>query len=741
MHKWLGPDQWCEAGCGWGLRLSRRWAMWLVPLALVLASSAVQAALPSYQQVRQAYRASDVRVLGRQGQVIERIRADYSGRRGDWVPLDQISPATRKAVVLSEDHRFYSHSGVDWRAVAGAAWDDIVYGWHRGASTITMQLAGFIDADLRRGPSGRTFGQKIEQAVVAQQIERHWTKPQILDAYLNLVSFRGELTGIGALSRVMFQKHASGLNARESALAAVLLRAPGASQKVLQARACRVLERMGKPKECHGLGDFIYISLLHKSAPRADTHGIAPHFSRWVVGQLHPKPGTSVTTSIDGALQRYVVNSVERHLLTLKSSNVRDAAVVVLDNATGQILAYVGSSGYLSSARHYDHAQALRQAGSTLKPFLYSQAIGQERLTAASLLFDGPLNLPTGTGLYIPQNYDKHFTGWVSARTALASSLNIPAVRTLVMVTPDVFQKRLVSLGLPLKHEGDFYGYSLALGSADVTLLSLTNAYRALANIGRYAPVAYRPTVNTAATSRQVIKRGAAWIVGDILSDRHARTRTFGLDSELTTPFWSAVKTGTSKDMRDNWCVGWSQHYTVGVWVGNSSGDSMRNVSGVSGAGPIWHDTMTYLQRGVASIEPKMPARVVRQRVVFDNNLEPARSEVFLGDTAMARVTLSRNVIRNAGNGLQRILQPANGTILAVDPDIPVANQRTWFRAANLASQEARHVSWSVDGKVVGTGGEVSWLPEPGKHVVRLLGSHGKVIDRATVHVRGVSMG
>jgi penicillin-binding protein 1C len=696
------------------------------------------AALPSYRQVRQAYRASDVRVLGRHGQVIERVRADFHGRRGDWVPLGRISPAMRKAVVLSEDHRFYSHSGVDWLAVAGAAWDDMVHGWHRGASTITMQLAGFIDDDLRRGPSGRTIAQKIEQAVVAQQMERHWTKPQILEAYLNLVPFRGEITGIGALSRVMFQKHASGLNARESALAAVLLRAPAASRNVLARRACRVLERMGKPEECRGLDDFIYVSLLHKSAPRADTHGVAPHFARWVVEQLHPAPGTSVATSIDAALQRYVNDSVERHLLTLEGSNVRDAAVVVLDNATGQILAYVGSSGYLSSARHYDHARALRQAGSTLKPFLYSQAIGQERLTAASLLFDGPLNLPTGTGLYVPQNYDKRYTGWVSVRTALASSLNIPAVRTLVMVTPDVFQRRLVNLGLPLEHSGDFYGYSLALGSADVTLLSLTNAYRALANLGLYSPVAYAPSANTAAQARQVIKPGAAWIVGDILSDRHARTRTFGLDSELTTPFWSAVKTGTSKDMRDNWCVGWSRRYTVGVWVGNSSGDSMRNVSGVSGAGPIWHDVMAYLNRGDSGAEPAMPAGVVRRRVVFDDGLEPARAEVFLGDTAMTRVTLSRNVIGRGAGGLQRILQPANGTILAVDPDIPAANQRTWFRAANLASQEARHVSWSVDGRFAGRGGEVSWLPRPGRHVVRLLDEQGKVIDHATVHVRGV---
>ncbi|HEU0230244.1 MAG TPA: penicillin-binding protein 1C, partial [Burkholderiaceae bacterium] len=215
-----------------------------------------------------------------------------------------------------------------------------------------------------------------------------------------------------------------------------------------------------------------------------------------------------------------------------------------------------------------------------------------------------------------------------------------------------------------------------------------------------------------------------------------ARARTFGLDSPLTTSFWSAVKTGTSKDMRDNWCVGWSRFYTVGVWVGNSSGDSMRNVSGVSGAGPIWHDVMAHLSRNELSQEPPMPASVTRQRVVFDDDIEPARSEVFLGDTAMRVVRLSRELVQ-AGHGMPRIQQPVSGTILALDPDIPPANQRTWFRAANLAAEEARKVQWSVDGKIIGQGGEVPWMPWPGRHVVRLLSLDGKTLDRAELEVRG----
>jgi penicillin-binding protein 1C len=271
------------------------------------------------------------------------------------------------------------------------------------------------------------------------------------------------------------------------------------------------------------------------------------------------------------------------------------------------VLAWVGSSGGgLSQAPQVDGVLARRQAGSTLKPFLYGLALEERRLTAASLLDDSPLNLATASGLYMPQNYDQQYKGAVSLRTALASSLNIPAVRTLVMVTPERLFQRLQALGVKLPESGDFYGYSLALGSADISLLALTNAYRALAAGGRSQPV--RAVLNAPAVPpTQVMDGNVAWIIGDILSDGSARARTFGLDSPLSTRFWSAVKTGTSKDMRDNWCIGYSARYTVGVWVGNASGESMWNVSGVTGAAPVWQDVMHYLHAGAR--DPLRPRR------------------------------------------------------------------------------------------------------------------------------------
>jgi penicillin-binding protein 1C len=426
------------------------------------------------------------------------------------------------------------------------------------------------------------------------------------------------------------------------------------------------------------------------------------------------------------------------------------------------VLAYVGSSGNLGTAQEVDAAAALRQAGSTLKPFLYAQAIAEQRITAASLLEDSSAQIPTASGLYIPQNYDRSFKGWVSARTALGASLNVPAVRALVMVSPDAFAKQLRSLGLPLKNEGDFYGYSLALGSADVSLMALTNAYRALANGGQYSEASF---VGTAApASQSVIKAQAAFIISDILSDGNARARTFGTDSVLTTRFWTAAKTGTSKDMRDNWAMGYSQRYTVGVWVGNASGASMWDVSGVSGAAPVWASVMSYLHADTPSRAPVAPAGLVQQSVDFSSasrqsaqGLEALRQEWFLSGTeqtqfAVASRVAINNVALTAGyanaNGIKdlkngeyagvaQIVSPSAGTIIALDPDIPPRHQRLHFKAQGDAAQ------WLLNGKRINAtrpaDRSLQWLPMPGRHVLQLADAKGRVLDEVKFEVRGAS--
>ncbi|EJC65395.1 multifunctional transglycosylase/transpeptidase/penicillin binding protein [Alcaligenes faecalis subsp. faecalis NCIB 8687] len=692
-------------------------------------------ATPSYEDVRQSFRSSDVQVLDRQGQLIQRVRLDFHQRRGDWVALEQISPALQLAVLMSEDRRFESHGGVDWLSVGSAAWDGVFAGRSRGASTITMQLAGLLDHTLLGGRGGRSVWQKLDQVVAAQSLEDTWTKPQILEAYLNQVAFRGELVGVDAMARTLFQKQAAALDARESAIAAVLLRGPNASALTVERRACLTLQAMGRAQQCQALSHLVPVALRRAGqAPLGQTQ-LAPHFARWVLEQSpQTEAGDRLHTTLDSRLQRQVQASVRRHLLDLRTARVQDAAVVVLDNHQGQVLAYVGSSGDLSEAAQVDHARSLRQAGSTLKPFLYELAIEKRLLTAASLLQDSPLNLPTGNGLYIPQNYDKQFIGWVSARNALASSLNIPAVRVLTLLGPASLVERLRELGLNLRQDGDFYGYSLALGSADVTLLELTNAYRALANLGQAQAVNVRMDQSMAAF-RPVMDPGASWIVGDMLSDRQARVLTFGLDSALSTPFWSAVKTGTSKDMRDNWALGWTEHYTVGVWVGNSAGQSMQDVSGVSGAAPIWHEVISVLNQYRPGRQTVRPEQVQLRQIVFVPALEPGREEFFVEGTQTDRIQLNDANLAYAGPA--RIQEPVNGTILALDPDIPPQNQQLRLLAQGQINEA---LEWWVQGVKAGGGAQVRIPLVPGTLRIELKTEQGRLMDQVSVQIRGAQM-
>ncbi|RYF80437.1 MAG: penicillin-binding protein 1C [Comamonadaceae bacterium] len=755
---------------------------------MALAPCGAAWALPAFDEVRAAHRPSDVQILDRQGALLQRVRTNDTVRRGQWVALADVSPALRMALVLSEDRRFHEHSGVDWRAVSAAAWSNLWNTRTRGASTLTMQLAGLLDEDLRRGRDGRSFGQKIGQALTATQLERRWRKDQILEAYLNNVPFRGELVGIDALSRTLFGKAAHGLDDREAAVAAALVRAPNASPHRVAERACEVMRTVEPTQkaDCAALDLFTQASLARRAFEASE--GIAPHLARQALRQQRELtaglPGgvadDAIRTTLRASLQRKAIGTLQRHLRELRGRNVEDGALVVLDNASGEVLAWVGSSGQLSRAREVDAVLAPRQPGSTLKPLLYAQAIAERRLTAASLLEDSSAQIPTSSGLYIPQNYDRSFKGTVSARTALAASLNVPAVRTLVMVTPEAFARQLRAAGLPLRERGDYYGFSLALGSAEVTLLDLTNSFRTLANGGRHSDTRLLLPPPGAVTAAPVfttaLDAGAAFIVSNILSDANARARTFGTDSVLATRFWSAVKTGTSKDMRDNWAVGWSERYTVGVWVGNASGAPMWDVSGTSGAAPVWAEMMGFLHAHEPSRAPLPPAGVQRQTVRFGPALaatqsgrpagtdahanaqpiEAAREEWFLRGTEQALFTPSRlqaglhasgaSAADGAGAGepaasVARIAAPADGTILALDPDIPPRHQRVRFEADGVrAGAEAARLQWRMDGKTFARGAQAQWLPWPGRHTIELTDARGQVLHSIRLEVRGAGV-
>lgn len=684
--------------------------------ALLLAPALAWAAMPTPAEVRALWRPSDARLLDRHGVPLESVRVDLRARRGSWVPLADISPALGAAVLQAEDQRFMQHGGIDLRAAGQAAWDNLFRGRPRGASTITMQLAGLLDPGLRAARDGRSWTQKFDQALAARELEAGWSKAQILEAYLNLVTFRGELQGVGAASNALFGKSPSGLDVAESTILAALLRAPSARPKQVAQRACQLAAELKSATGCAAVEWRAAVALARSG--NAGRPG-APQAWRALLGA----GGANVRTTLDAAVQGAAVDALRRHVRELAARNVGDGAVVVIDNASGELLAWVANLG----ASEVDGVLAPRQAGSTLKPFLYELALERRLLTAASLLDDSPLDVAVGSGSYVPQNYDRAYRGYASVRTSLASSLNIPAVRTLLMVGEERFHARLQALGLgTLTEEADFYGPSLALGSADVTLLALANAYRTLANGGRFGPVTLKPAA--ARSSSRVLDPAASWIIGDILSDRGARSPTFGLRNDLATAYWSAAKTGTSKDMRDNWCVGYSDRYTVGVWVGNFNGQPMWDVSGVSGAAPVWRDVMDYLHRERPGKQVAAPGGLSKRKVSYAPAHEPAREEWFLKGTETALVEAVPAARRSP-----RIVYPPDGSILAVDPDIPDSVERVLFRAEGVQGHR-----WRLDGAELGAAAEpLAWHPLAGEHELQLVDPGGKAVSTSRFEVRG----
>ncbi|RJR25919.1 MAG: penicillin-binding protein 1C [Desulfobacteraceae bacterium] len=677
-------------------------------------------AVPCFEDIRKSYKKSDYLLLDRNLHVIHELRVDPMGRRLEWTCVDDISPLIEAAVLKAEDRRFYHHAGVDYQAIMGSIARAFVSGRLRGASTITMQLASLLDPKLAPSKGKRDLSQKWRQIKTAFQIEEKWSKKEILEAYLNIVAYRGELQGIAAASRSLFGKQPHGLVEAESLILASLIRAPNAPLHEVKRRClslCRELRWSMKGEELDSLLGKIY-SGQDKIEPIRE---IAPHAARQLLRL--GRDGEAVVSTLDSGAQNFVVERLRHHLSVLQGRNVREGAVLAGDNESGDIIVYVSLS---DDSPYVDGIKARRQAGSVLKPFLYALAFDEKILTPASLIEDSQMDLLAPGGIYAPKNYDNSFRGKVSARDALASSLNVPAVRVLSLVGEDLFLAGLRKLGLTgLSESGDFYGPSLALGTADVSLFELVKAYMALANGGVLKDMDLVRKSKNLADPIKAFSPEAAFLVSDILSDRGARSLTFGLENPLSTRFRSAVKTGTSKDMRDNWCVGYSSRFTVGVWVGNYSGQPMWDVSGITGAAQVWAEVMNLLHRGFHSPAPEPPSGLVRMMV---GDPSEGKEEWFIkGTEPLIRM-------ESAGKAFQRIEYPVNRSIIALDPDIPSDKQRIFF-AARIADKEDR---WVLNGTEIHRANESSgWKPIRGKHLLRIVNKEGVVLDQIFFEVRG----
>lgn len=670
---------------------------------------------PSFSEVKGAILSSESILYDRKGNILQEIRTNPNERRLEWIGLGEISPFFLDALLLAEDKRFYEHSGVDYLALGSGFFRLFSTKPLRGASTITMQLVGILKEELR-GKRRRTIYQKWLQILDAKELEGEWSKEDILEAYVNLVSFRGELVGIGSASRGLLRKSPHGLTLLEGILLASLIKHPSAPLEKIRERACFLSAQAGI-ESCDpilALAD----SVFSKPYFIQHTYTLAPHLAR----RLQPKMGGIIST-LDRDLQIFSIEALHKQITRLRGQNVRDGAVLVRDNSNGEILAYVGGTEY-SLSPGIDAIRAKRQAGSTLKPFLYGLALEKRRITPTSLLSDSPFEIQIDrTGVYSPSNYQSNFHGMVTARVALGSSLNIPAIRLLEQVGISEFHTFLESLGFSLPEDPEYYGLSLALGSPEISLWEAVASYSSLAAGGIYFESGLIPGAEHPETSR-VLSAPAAFLVSQILSDRDARVLSFGLDSPLSTRFSASVKTGTSKDMKDNWCIGYTNQYTVGVWVGNFSGEPMWNVSGVSGAAPVWQEVMEYLHRSpnLWLTEPEG----VRKIALHYRDGTFAAEEYFIAGTEPPFYPEAGNLQKNG------ILYPLSGEIIALDPDIPDSRQVIFFEPKKFTP----NLSWRINGETIEPEREIFfWKPQRGRHQLELK-ENGNLIEKIFFEVR-----
>ena len=536
---------------------------------------------------------------------------------GQPVACFEIPQALIHATLAAEDKRFWDHPGVDWRSTLRAMWSLARY--RRivsGGSTITQQLIKMTQ------PRPRTFRAKFIEALQALRLEQVWNKQRILTEYYNRLDYGNLNTGCAAAAQFYCGKPLSDLSTAECALLAGLPQAPS------RLNPLRHLDRARKRQQWILLRMFAAGRLTREEFDRARGERLhlatpqrafrAPHFADLILQQseswmpkfrkpaaapVHGSPG-AIRTTLDLNLNRFVQESLQRQIARLRPQHVGNAAAVVIDNRSNEVLALVGSQDYFAvQAGQVNGAWAPRSAGSTFKPFTYLLAF-ERGATPASIVADVPSEFTTGTGLFSPVNYDHHCHGPVRYRLALANSLNIAAVKVLASIGgPAVLQARLQACGLTtLTDAPEHYGLGLTIGNAEVRLLELANAYACLARLGEFRPYTLLPQIEGSAPSgppgaRQVCDAAASFLIADILSDNAARTSAFGAESSLRFDFPVACKTGTSSDFRDNWAFGYTPEFTVGVWVGNFDGSSMQHISGVTGAAPILHDIVEHLHQ------------------------------------------------------------------------------------------------------------------------------------------------
>lgn len=780
--------------------------------------------LPSLDTLTHNLVVPSTKILARDGRLLYEI-ADPAGAHHTTIPLNDIPLALQRATIATEDASFYTHPGVDVIGIVRALWINLAGGEVlAGGSTLTQQVARNVLLDPQERAE-RTLTRKLRESILAWRLSQAYAKDEILALYLNQTYYGHLAYGVEAAAQTYFGKSARDLDLAESALLAGLPQAPSLYDPLLypeaaQTRQAVVLELMVRQ------GDITATEAQLAQAETLQFNPVpfpieAPHFVFYVWSRLEQQygpevllSGLTITTTLDLDLTRAAQNIVRRNLLAIAEDesgpahHATNAALVALDPHTGQILVMLGSPDYFDSTIFgaLNLATAPRQPGSAIKPITYAAAFSPELCqasnspitnelrtggletcpwTPATMLLDIPTAFITQEGFsYAPQNYDRAFHGPASARQALAASLNVPAVIALDHVGLSNMIRLAGRMGLTTLSDADRFGLALTLGGGEVRLLDLTAAYGVLANGGQRIdphPVltitdAHGRVVEqrTATPGEQVLDERVAYLITDILADNEARASTFGFNSVLNIGRPAAVKTGTTSDYHDNWTVGYTPELVAGVWVGNADNSPMVNLSGVAGAGPIWHDFMRQALAGKPESVFTEPPGLVQVEVCLPSGLLPTplcprtQTEIFLDGTAPTRpdnLYQAFNIDSRTGqlaeantpaqfiiprvflvlppeaqdwaraNGLPvpsrvassitnyqlQITSPDPNTVFQISPRLPRANQKIPFRAN--APEQVMAVTFVLDGVAVGTVTDAPlewwWALEAGAHTLQ----------------------
>jgi 1A family penicillin-binding protein len=709
----------------------KRLFKFLIPGLLVIAASLfglarwLLADLPSVNSVAQNLNPPSVRITDRFGRTLYEVLGDQSGRNS-VVPLSDIPESLKQATIATEDSSFYQNPGIDLRGILRAAWINLRGGETiAGGSTITQQVARNLLMTTNER-SERTLRRKLREGILAWQITRRYSKDQILDLYLNQTYYGGLAYGVEAAAQTYFGKPVSELDLAECALLAGLPQAPNEYNPFTHPEAARqrqqvvlgLMEATGEiSHEQRLLAEREPLVLAKQPYPIE-----APHFVMMVRSQvdelftpeeIYQHGGLVVRTTLNLDWQHLAEDAIQRQLQALKYSpdglghNTNNAALVAIDPQTGQILAMVGSPNYFDTQDNgaINMAISPRQPGSALKPILYAAALDPSQAnpwTPATMLLDVKTSFVTHDGQsYTPSNYDLKEHGPVLLRDALGSSLNIPAVITMDHVgLPRLFQLA-TKLGITTLKDPQSYDLSLALGGGEVRLSELTAAYGAFASGGfRVDPDAILEIRdfqgNTLYTPQpqprvRVLDARVAWLISNILSDNDARIIGFGPNSILRLDRSAAVKTGTTSNFHDNWTIGYTPDLVVGVWTGNTDYEPMRDVNGLAGAAPIWHEFMRAALAGQPAQDFSQPGGLVQVEVCALSGLLPTdacpyqRLEWFIdGTQPTQKDTLYKAVlIDSRTDHLADANTPIQDRVHQVVLDLP-PNAQPWAHAQGL---------------------------------------------------------